>query len=303
MSRNNSFHNSILDTITDHIAVLDKSGVIVYVNKSWIEFGLNNGLSIQKEWLGVNYIENCKINIDDGNTPLADIIQGVLDNKRSDYYFEYPCHSDTEQRWFLMRVTRFFSENELFIIIAHSNITERKLAEEQVIRLSQNDSLTGLANRRYFDDFFDSEWKRCTRSEMPISLAMIDIDYFKLLNDFSGHRAGDKCLKEISVILKNYTKRPTDICSRYGGDEFMIVYGNTAQDESLVLMLKLMDEIRKLEIPNPNSPINNTISVSIGLVTTYPDVDSNIEELIQASDRLLYKAKEGGRNYIEFLSI
>ncbi|MES9851387.1 MAG: sensor domain-containing diguanylate cyclase [Candidatus Thiodiazotropha sp. L084R] len=303
MSQNNSFHNSILDTITDHIAVLDKSGVIVYVNKSWIEFGLNNGLSTQKEWLGVNYIENCKINIEDDTPLLAEVIQDILENRRSNYYLEYPCHSDTEQRWFLMRVTRFFSENELFIIIEHTNITERKLAEEHVIRLSQIDSLTGLANRRYFDDFFDSEWKRCTRSEMPISLAMIDIDYFKLLNDFSGHRAGDKCLKEISDILKNYTKRPTDICSRYGGDEFMIVYGNTVQDESLVLMLKLMDEIKKLEIPNPNSPINNTISVSIGLVTTYPDVDSNIEELIQASDRLLYKAKEGGRNYIEFLSI
>ncbi|MES9862060.1 MAG: sensor domain-containing diguanylate cyclase [Candidatus Thiodiazotropha sp. LLP2] len=303
MSQNNSFHNSILNTIPDHIAVLNKTGTIVYVNKSWIEFGLNNGISIKKEWIGVNYIKSCNICIDDGNTPLADIIQDVIDNKKTNYYLEYPCHCDTEERWFLMRVTRFFSENELFIIISHSNITERKLAEEDVIRLSQIDSLTGLANRRYFDDFFNDEWKRCTRSEMPISLAMIDIDYFKLLNDFSGHRAGDKCLKEISNILKNYTKRPTDICSRYGGDEFMIIYGNTAQDESLVLMLKLMDEIRKLEIPNPKSPINNIISLSIGLVTTYPDIDSKIEEFIQASDKLLYKAKEGGRNYIEFLTI
>jgi diguanylate cyclase (GGDEF)-like protein len=199
-----------------------------------------------------------------------------------------------------MRVNSIVYNNSRILIIAHNNISERKAAEEQALQLSRTDSLTGLSNRRHFDDFYVNEWKRCIRLQAPITLALIDIDHFKHLNDSQGHNAGDKCLKE---ILKDFSMRPSDISARYGGDEFVVVYGNSTMEESLVLMLKLLDTFRKREIPNPNSPISNIVTISIGLVTTYPGIDSPHEELIKAADNLLFKAKDGGRDNIEFATI
>ncbi|MCG7984261.1 MAG: diguanylate cyclase [Candidatus Thiodiazotropha lotti] len=297
------FLKLVLDTITDHIAVIDDQGTIVYVNKSWIDFGLSNGISLDAEWIGVNYFDACTPLEKSKEMSVRSGIEDVITEKSRSFYHEYPCHSSTEKRWFQMRVHALEFNNSRIVIIDHSNITERKIAEDQALYLSRIDSLTGLSNRRHFDDFLSDEWKRCIRSQMPITLAMIDIDFFKHLNDSLGHHAGDESLETISEILKEFAKRPSDVCARYGGDEFVIVYGNSAMDESLVLMLKLMDTIRKKEIPNPDSPISSTITVSIGLATAYPGIDSTEEEIIKAADTLLYKAKDGGRDHIEFATI
>ncbi|MEW8240155.1 MAG: diguanylate cyclase [Candidatus Thiodiazotropha taylori] len=297
------FLKVVLDTITDHISVIDDQGTIIYVNKSWIEFGSSNGIPQDTEWVGINYFDACAPREDPETMAVKSNIEAVINGKSSSYYHEYPCHSPLEDRWFLMRVTSLEFNGSRIVVIAHSNITERKDAEQQALHLSITDSLTGLSNRRHFDKFLTDEWKRCIRSQMPITLAMIDVDFFKHLNDSHGHHAGDECLGIISDILKEFAKRPSDVCARYGGDEFVIVYGNSAMDESLVLMLKLMDTIRKQEIPNPDSPISSTITVSIGLATAYPGIDSTEEEIIQAADKLLYKAKDGGRDHIEFATL
>ncbi|MCG7903976.1 sensor domain-containing diguanylate cyclase [Candidatus Thiodiazotropha endoloripes] len=297
------FLNLVLDTITDHIAVIDDQGTIIYVNKSWIDFGLSNGIPENTEWVGVNYFDACAPRDGAEELSVKSDIEDVINGKTRSFYHEYPCHSPTEKRWFQMRVNALEFDKSRIVIIDHSNITERKIAEEQALYLSRIDSLTGLSNRRHFDDFLTDEWKRCIRSQMPITMAMIDIDFFKHLNDSSGHHAGDECLETISDIMKEFAKRPSDVCARYGGDEFVIVYGNSAMDESLVLMLKLMDTIRKKEIPNPDSPISSNITVSIGLATAYPDIDSTEEDIIKAADTLLYKAKDGGRDHIEFATI
>jgi diguanylate cyclase (GGDEF)-like protein/PAS domain S-box-containing protein len=297
------FLNLVLDTITDHIAIIDDQGIIIYVNKSWVEFGLSNGMNQKKQWLGLNYFDACGSQDNREGADARRGIESVLNGRNTSFYHEYPCHSSTDKRWFLMRVNAIIYNKSRIVIIAHSNISERKTAEEQALHLSRTDSLTGLSNRRHFDDFFANEWKRCIRLQAPITLALIDIDYFKHLNDSQGHHAGDKCLEVISDILKEFTKRPSDICARYGGDEFVVVYGNSVMDESLVLILKIMDTIRKREILNPNSPINRIVTVSIGLVTTYPDIDSSTEALVKTADRLLFKAKDGGRDNIEFETI
>ena len=135
---------------------------------------------------------------------------------------------------------------------------------------------------------------------MPISLAIIDLDHFKLVNDTYGHQAGDECLKAVGKVLKEFSNRPGDICARYGGEEFALVYGGTSLDQAKILVSDLLNHIRSLNIPNEKSATLSTLTVSIGLTTMYPSKENNESDLIKKSDKLLYAAKENGRNQLSF---
>lgn len=297
------FLKSVLDTITQHVCAIDRNGNIIYVNKSWIAFGENNSSSMHKGWDKANYLQECDNSASKGDKDAIMAAKGIRDviNKVKDcYYLEYPCHSPNEKRWFMMRVTPFEFEDKEYCVISHEIITERKLIEEQTLSLSRIDGLTDIANRRYFDDFLENEWRRCVRSKMPISLAIIDLDQFKLLNDTYGHQAGDECLKKVGSVLKTFAKRPTDLCARYGGEEFAVILGDTTLKNSLSIMNNLLDAIRQLKIPNKNSSVMPTLTASIGLATLYPHACENKEELMAAADKMLYRAKENGRNYVAY---
>lgn len=138
---------------------------------------------------------------------------------------------------------------------------------------------------------------------MPISLAIVDLDHFKLLNDTYGHQAGDSCLKSIGQVLKSFATRPSDLCARYGGEEFAIVYGNTSLDKAQVLLSKLLDEILSLNIPNKKAPTLPILTASIGLSTMHPNKENNENDLIKEADELLYSAKNNGRNQVSFKHI
>jgi diguanylate cyclase (GGDEF)-like protein len=299
-----NFLKAVLDTVTEHIVVIDETGEIVFVNKTWVSFGQNNDCVIDENWGGVNYLSECdKAGImgDDFGVKVASGIRSVIRGHQDKFHFEYPCHSPNEKRWFMMRVTPFTIQTNSCFVISHQNITERKLAEEDVLNLSRIDGLTDIPNRRYFDEFLDSEWKRCHRLGMPISLALIDLDHFKLLNDTYGHQAGDACLKSIGSLLKEFDKRPGDMCARYGGEEFAIVYGNTDLEQANCLVDKLLNEIRSLKIPNQNSLALPILTASVGLATMYPNDKNSGSDLIKKSDDLLYSAKASGRNRISHL--
>lgn len=297
------FLKSVLDSITEHIVVIDSEGNILFVNKTWSSFGQNNACQIGGTWNGVNYLKECDKAADMGDDFGAKAgrgIRSVIKGDEKTFYFEYPCHSPDEKRWFMMRVTRFTMQGGDCFVISHQNITERKSAEEDILNLSRIDGLTGLHNRRYFNEFLDSEWKRCRRLGMPISLALIDLDNFKLLNDTYGHQVGDECLKSIGRVLKKFSKRPGDLCARYGGEEFAIVYGNTSLDQAKTLITELLNDIHSLNIPNEKSPTLPTLTASIGLATMHPNEENSESDLISKSDKLLYAAKERGRNQISF---
>ena len=297
------FLKSVIDAITEHVVVIDDEGNIVLVNKGWTTFGQNNACLTDGKWDGVNYLMECDKAAamgDDFGVKAASGIRSVINADEEIFYFEYPCHSPDEKRWFMMRVTPFFLERTPFFVISHQNITERKLAEETVLAQSRIDGLTGIPNRRYFDEFLENEWKRCHRLGQPITLAIIDLDHFKLLNDTYGHQAGDKCLKSVGSVLTGFANRPGDFCARYGGEEFAIVYGDTKLEPAKILLDKLLHELRLLGIPNEKSPTLPTLTASIGLATMYPSNDNNIRELIKKSDELLYSAKEKGRNQLSF---
>lgn len=168
------------------------------------------------------------------------------------------------------------------------------------MNLSRIDGLTDIPNRRYFDEFIKNEWNRCRRLNIPISLAILDLDYFKLLNDTYGHQTGDDCLRAVGKLLTKFGKRPNDLVARYGGEEFALVYGGVDLGQAKTLIEPLIDEIRLLNIPNKESEIQPILTASIGLSTMYPNKDNTESELIKHADELLYIAKEKGRNQITF---
>lgn len=276
-------------------------GTIIFVNQSWIAFGQENSLASEFSWENVNYLHVCDASFQKGDTFAGNAAKGIrkiIHEEQSLFYLEYPCHSPTEQRWFLMRVTPLISFEKKYVVVSHPNITERKQAEETIFKLSQLDGLTKLHNYRSFSESLSKEWKHAIHTNTPITLAMIDIDYFKCVNDTYGHLIGDEYLIKLAHLIKRVTKRQSDFCARYGGEEFVIVLGGTSKEPALQILEGLMKSIQKAQIPNPNSPISPFVTLSVGLATLYPKAKMSPKELIKKADELLYHAKESGRNKI-----
>lgn len=302
MELSSEFLNMILDSVTEHIVVIDKAGNIRFANRSWTAFGKNNDCDINDSWDGVNYIEVCDAAAkmgDDFGLKAGDGIRRVIAKEDAIFYFEYPCHSPQEKRWFMMRVTPFEVNQESFFVISHQNITERKLAEESVKNLANLDGLTSIANRRVFDEFLHEEWRRCYRLSQPISLAIIDLDNFKVLNDKFGHQFGDKCLIDVAKVLAAVANRPGDICARYGGEEFALVCGDTTLEQIKLIADRLLLQVTALNDFDPNLSSGNYLTASIGIAEMRPETGKCESELISRADAMLYKAKENGRNRIE----
>ncbi len=177
---------------------------------------------------------------------------------------------------------------------------ELELLNEKLERLSLSDGLTGIANRRYFDDFLAREWGRAKRDQTPISLLMLDVDNFKLYNDTYGHIAGDECLKKIATILGGVTKRSTDLAARYGGEEFALILPNTTQENSLLIGNKILASIEELRLEHSASSVSRFVTVSIGSASFVPTRGSSPEIILLAADQVLYQAKQTGRNQLKW---
>jgi diguanylate cyclase (GGDEF)-like protein/PAS domain S-box-containing protein len=165
-------------------------------------------------------------------------------------------------------------------------------------RLSMTDALTGIANRRHLDEYLASVWDRAVRFRQPISVAIIDVDHFKGLNDGLGHGAADRALKAIAAALTHISKRAGDLAARYGGDEFVLVLPNTNADGALKTANDVRAAITDLALPHPGSPIDTKITASLGVATSWPLKKGSANSLLLAADRALYSAKRSGRNRI-----
>ena len=171
-------------------------------------------------------------------------------------------------------------------------------AIESLHRISTQDGLTGISNRRHFDETLALEWRRAARSRSPLSLLMLDIDYFKAFNDAAGHQAGDDCLRRVAQALGENLHRAADLVSRYGGEEFAILLPETDADAARALAESLREYIESLDIPHPASPLGH-VTVSIGLTCVTPPRDgTNVGDFIRAADGALYDAKRSGRNRV-----
>lgn len=173
-----------------------------------------------------------------------------------------------------------------------------KRQRDQLARLSNLDGLTGIPNRRALDATLEREWRRCHRSNKPLSLIMADIDHFKSYNDTYGHLQGDDCLKLVGTTLQQTLVRPGDLLARYGGEEFIALLPETDATGAALVAHKMMQAIRALDLPHTGSTTSDQVTISIGVATTLPERITSSAVLLEAADTALYLAKQGGRNQV-----
>lgn len=169
---------------------------------------------------------------------------------------------------------------------------------EELSRLAQTDSLTGLSNRRKFDLELEREIRRSGRTRSPLSLIMLDVNYFKFYNDACGHVMGDDCLRQIATVLRGFARRHADLVARYGGEEFMLIFPDTRHDIALKMAEEIRRTVENLNIAHPSSLIAPHITVSQGVITAICDKSTEANALIDEADKQLYLAKMNGRNSI-----
>ncbi|AFZ25473.1 diguanylate cyclase (GGDEF) domain-containing protein [Cylindrospermum stagnale PCC 7417] len=184
-------------------------------------------------------------------------------------------------------------------------ICERKRAEEALVLANHQlnlfallDGLTGVANRRKFDEFFGLEWQQLFREKLPLSLLLCDVDFFKKYNDTYGHLAGDHCLQQVAKTIALSVKHPADLVARYGGEEFAVILSNTNSNGAMYVAEVIRKEVHNLQIPHAQSRVDEYVTLSIGVTTIVPNLDISPDTLIAIADKALYAAKAQGRNRI-----
>ncbi len=180
----------------------------------------------------------------------------------------------------------------------HDSENKLAIANAELKKMAAMDGLTGIANRRQFDEVLKMEWRRGMRSGKPLSLLLCDIDFFKLYNDTHGHPAGDTCLKKVAVVLADNMKRPGDLAARYGGEEFVIILPETDTEGALRVAEECRRQIEALALSNPKSEVAAVATISIGVASLLPTTTHVCADLIEFSDQALYSAKSSGRNRV-----
>ena len=171
-----------------------------------------------------------------------------------------------------------------------------KRQRDMLRQISMTDGLTGVANRRNFDELLDKEWRRCGRAGLSIALIMVDIDHFKCFNDHYGHLAGDSCLTVVAGTLSNCVQRPPDLVARYGGEEFAVVLPHETLEGAKVVGRRMLDRVQALEIPHAKSSCASCVTLSLGIAAMTPTRELSPTTLVAAADSRLYEAKKAGRN-------
>jgi two-component system chemotaxis family response regulator WspR len=178
--------------------------------------------------------------------------------------------------------------------------SQRQLMEAnlELQRLMNMDGLTGLNNRRRFDEYAEAEWRRAVREAIPYSILIIDVDDFKRYNDTQGHLAGDEALKRVAAAIQSSCSRPADLAARFGGEEFALVLPGTAAAGARHVGNQILAAVEKLKIAHPASSTGTTLTLSVGGVATVPASSSSLLEFIVSADKALYEAKCLGKNQV-----
>lgn len=222
----------------------------------------------------------------------------------SDYLIKIPCEAELMLR--LRYHTRVYI-NHLEREAKHQALLEKQRKLQAMMtkaeQASLEDSLTKVANRRAFDQYFTVEWQRAMRETTPLSLMFIDIDHFKAYNDFYGHVAGDDCLKQVAQALHTTLQRPTDLLARYGGEDFVVLLPNTHGQGAMLIADRLRKAVLSLHLEHQQSLTNVVVSISLGIVTTSPMIKHHANDFIQAANQALNQSKQAGRNCVTCKSI
>lgn len=191
-------------------------------------------------------------------------------------------------------------DRRLFLQSRLLELEKRQLnrLSERMVQLAREDGLTGLANRRHFNDSFMVEWERARRERQSLALVFIDVDHFKAYNDNHGHLEGDRALVAVANCIKPLARRAGDLAARYGGEEFVLLLPNTSSDGAREVAEELLAQVDRREIPHKASSVGRFLSVSVGVASIVPDVHLAPSQLIDLADAALYAAKAGGRHQI-----
>ncbi len=171
-------------------------------------------------------------------------------------------------------------------------------ANQVLKHLVRFDDLTQIANRRWFNEYLNQEWQRLKREQMPLSLILCDIDFFKRFNDTYGHQAGDRCLRRVAQAIQLVAKRPSDLVARYGGEEFAIVLPNTTVIGAEEVAARTRTTVKALQIPHSNSLVNTSVTLSLGVASVIPNPAVSLQHLVTLADKALYQAKRSGRDRV-----
>ncbi|GAC1640279.1 MAG: hypothetical protein NVS4B8_07720 [Herpetosiphon sp.] len=292
------FLQSTLDALSAHVAVLDQDGIIIAVNKAWRDFAAQHGNTTMSCGVGDDYIEACANTASAWATDAPLIsggIRNVLNGQCPEFSLEYDSHDQTGKRWFLLRVTRFTGGGPLRLVVSHENISELKLAEEQLIYDAFHDALTGMPNRALFLDHLHQALERRVRTpDRACAVLFLDLDRFKAVNDSLGHTAGDDLLIAVGRRLEQCV-RPADTVSRLGGDEFAILL------EDLVTIGNPIDVAERITaaFQRPFIVHGRDVysSLSIGIAISGQGTVHG-EDLLRDADIAMYRAKQSGRPHV-----
>ncbi len=218
-------------------------------------------------------------------------------------WLKQAIHHAIERALLIEKIRASERQKQQLILLLRDRLDRRTTAIQKMHQqvkslriLSSIDPLTQITNRLGFDKRLKHEWVCNVGSGTPLSLLMIDIDFFKQFNDTYGHHSGDLCLKQVAQGIKDSLHRPRDLVARYGGEEFVVILPDTSAEGAMRVATSILENVRVLEIPHPASKICNWVTISLGFVTTIPDASDMPQDLIVKADHALYEAKHKGRN-------
>lgn len=289
----NEFIKTMIDIIPVPLFYKDRKGSYLGCNMAFENF---IGKS-KEEIVGKTVFEISKKN---NAETYEDMDQQLFDNPGTQTYeYEYENSNNEKKYVVFKKVTYNNSLGEVNGIIGIVNdITEIKNRETELTEKTFFDSLTGIFNRRYFDENIENEWKKCVRENEPLSLVMLDVDFFKKYNDYYGHQEGDNCLKKVAQEIRISLLRPSDIAVRYGGEEFVVILPNTNIHGARRVAERIRQNIINLAIKHEASTVSEVVTISQGIAEMNNKNDT-VYECLKNADRSLYEAKNNGRNMIE----
>ena len=285
---------TIVNSMDEGLVVIEAAGRIQYANPAaerQLGYGPNElaghtlndllGTQLAADYLG--YFAACEV--DPGRAIQASAREVMV------------RHRDGALRPMDFSVTPMNATEQLYVGLLH-DITRHKQSETALQQAAMIDQLTQIANRRRFDTFLDQEWHRAMRSGQELSLVVLDVDHFKLYNDTLGHAAGDACLQKVAAALQSRALRATDLAARYGGEEFVLLFADTPLESALMLAESIRAVVEGLALPHPRSTTSPWLTVSVGVASVAPTQFDRIDQFFVAADRMMYAAKEAGRNRV-----
>ncbi len=297
--------SSILNALAGPVAVLDRKGMLIAANAAWKRAARTQSLPFPRLSQGTSYFNACRRVTGEAAEAARKIlagVQAVRDGSLAQFSLEYPSRTPKTLRWVLVQAAPL-AHADGRVVLSHQDITALKHQQleqdkrlkmleaknQQLDQIAIRDPLTGLYNRRFFDEVLAREWRRFQRTGEGFTIIIMDVDAFKNVNDRYGHEAGDRALQQVGAGLRT-TLRASDLVARVGGDEFAALLPRTDTERSRPVIEKLCDTVKQLRLQTESGPIPVSLSLGTATVPGFPPVTS-AAELLRVADKRMYEAK------------